>query len=317
VHTLSITEIGVHNDVCVGHLKIGIVVNYNSTTDAIGCCKSLIAGGIDRVMVWDNASSEPIEELSEFAERNPSVVLWPSERNLGFGAAVNRAVALASEGLAEGVIWIVNPDATVSKSALEHLHRALDDGWDFVSPVIFTGAHDHPTIWFAGGELDVASGNSQPVVEPLAPESVKPATFLTGAALCTKLSTWRALGGFRNDLFMYWEDADLSYRATSRGFRLGVVADASVWHRVGGSQEVGGKSRLYYYYMGRNRIKVCAGAAGRFGIVFGKGARVTLRFVRAAIGERDAALSKSMAFVWGTITGLVGTFGTRSAIRGV
>lgn len=118
------------------------------------------------------------------------------------------------------------------------------------------------------------------------------------------VETWNELGGFRPDLFMYWEDAEFSLRASAQGNRLGVVGSARVWHKVGGSQGGDGKSALYFYYMARNRLLVCRPDGGRLGLLAVVGLRYTLRLLRSALRERDERWVKSMAVVRGSLAGL-------------
>ena len=62
-------------------------------------------------------------------------------------------------------------------------------------------------------------------------------SFVTGAAMMMHISTFELIGGFREDLFLYWEDVDLSLRAGRAGVRMELVPDARVWHAEGGSAE--------------------------------------------------------------------------------
>jgi UDP-N-acetyl-D-mannosaminuronic acid transferase (WecB/TagA/CpsF family) len=81
--------------------------------------------------------------------------------------------------------------------------------------------------------------------------------ILSGAAMFMSLSTWNKLGGFRPDLFMYWEDTDFSIRARHAGVQLFVEPRAEIWHAEGGTMSSdSGMSRLYYRFNCRNRIIV-------------------------------------------------------------
>jgi len=46
---------------------------------------------------------------------------------------------------------------------------------------------------------------------------------------------FEALGGFDENLFLYFEDKDLCKRAADRGFKVMYVPEAEVLHRLGGS----------------------------------------------------------------------------------
>ena len=63
----------------------------------------------------------------------------------------------------------------------------------------------------------------------------------------------------RAELFMYWEDIELSFRARERGWRMGVAYDLVAVHDEGGSSAVGrGRSALFHYFQSRNRLIVLA-----------------------------------------------------------
>lgn len=115
--------------------------------------------------------------------------------------------------------------------------------------------------------------------------------------------TFRALNGFREDLFLYWEDADFSRRATDAGLRLAVDLDAQVWHAVGGSGDAHGRSATYYRYMQRNRLIVASTWSSRSGLVFGAGAVETLKLLARPIKERTGKLGKIRAGAVGLIEG--------------
>lgn len=290
-------------------LVVAVIVNYETTRLAKECAKSLFRAGVDRVVIWDNASPSGIEPLATWALKNSNIELVRGQENLGFGVGVNRAVAEALKRDDVTHLWIVNPDVLVPNWALGPLLDAAREGWDLLSPVIETGDKTAPTVWFAGGEVRPEAGVCLPWIAPIDPRAVLASSFITGAATFMTRRAWDTLGGYREDLFMYWEDADLSLRAAASGLRVGVVGGSTVWHEVGGSQGDPGKSRLYFHYMARNRILVCASFASRTSIVFGRGARYTARLLRTASGEDQARCAKLCEVVRGTLAGLVSASG--------
>jgi GT2 family glycosyltransferase len=59
--------------------------------------------------------------------------------------------------------------------------------------------------------------------------------FLTAASVLLRREALETCGLFDEEFFMYWEDADLSYRLRRGGWRLGVAAASLVPHREHGS----------------------------------------------------------------------------------
>ena len=67
---------------------------------------------------------------------------------------------------------------------------------------------------------------------------------------------WEELGGLREDLFMYYEDTDLSWRIRESGRRVEFVAGAVVRHEHAASS--GADSPMFVRVNARNRILVAA-----------------------------------------------------------
>ena len=124
--------------------------------------------------------------------------------------------------------------------------------------------------------------------------------------------TWHALGGFREDLFLYWEDADLCRRAVDAGLVLQVVPDARVWHAQGVSSAGGrtGNGPAFYYYNQRNRVLICGGRVGKWRLVAVTGLRETLRLLaKPLLVERSARWVTFAASLRGLRDGLQGKKG--------
>jgi GT2 family glycosyltransferase len=61
----------------------------------------------------------------------------------------------------------------------------------------------------------------------------------SGAAMAVRRAVWDELGGFAEEFFAYYEDADLSWRAWLRGHRVVFVPEAVVRHRYEFSRNPG------------------------------------------------------------------------------
>lgn len=283
------------------------LVNFNSSRELLQCITSIPIGTYDSLVVVDNGSDRENVSLLEFADfgTRPIRCIYSSD-NSGFGSAMNRAVE-ALGAREEDHIWLLNPDMVVNGDAILRLRNALfSREADIVSPVITTGVAAE-SIWYAGGDMDLKRGcTSHKKDDPYnRSELLSAVSFVTGAAPMMAFATWRKVGGFRTDLFLYWEDADLSLRATALGFRMAVVNHARVWHKVGASSGSSGKSLLWYYFMHRNRLIICGAYHSPLSLLIGKGATITLRlFVRAA-RERDMAVQKCFASIRGVKDGIL------------
>lgn len=183
----------------------------------------------DEIVVVDNASSDGTVEL--LADRFPQVRVVRNERNLGFGAAVNRG-ALALDG---DVLVLVNNDVTCEPEFLERLCAPFaDEAVGMAAGVLLQG--DAPgLIDSAGIELDTTlrswdlGWNAPYDALDGAGGPVGPC----GGAAAYRLAAFRRLGGFDERLFAYWEDVDLALRFIADGWRCELVRDARALHRHG------------------------------------------------------------------------------------
>ena len=79
---------------------------------------------------------------------------------------------------------------------------------------------------------------------------------LCGGACAIRRDAWEGLGGLREDLFMYYEDTDFSWRLREAGRRVEFVAGAVARHEHAASS--GADSPMFVRVNARNRILVAA-----------------------------------------------------------
>jgi N-acetylglucosaminyl-diphospho-decaprenol L-rhamnosyltransferase len=199
-----------------------------------------LAGEVDpeAVVVVDNASSDGTAEA--VAERHPAVRVLRNERNLGFGAAVNRAAL----HLDADVLVLVNNDVVVEPGFVERLLEPLaEPEVGMVAGVLLQSAAPD-LVDSAGIELDPTLGSwdhlwNRPAAElAAASDPVGPC----GGAAAYRLRPFQELGGFDENLFAYWEDVDLALRLRAAGWRCALARDARALHEHG--QTVGASSPL-------------------------------------------------------------------------
>ncbi|OZD58426.1 hypothetical protein CH263_24515 [Rhodococcus sp. 06-1059B-a] len=280
-----------------------MIVNYFSSEMISDLFASLDVLSFDGICVVDNSCD--VDEVGRLISvcRNVSALTVRTASNVGFGAAVNLGASQFQMSSSD-YLWILNPDtipdAKCARSLLEtmRLERA-----DFGSPVIVTGS-GRDSVWFSGGFFDIRRGRTEHFVDAVS--EVRVCNFLTGAALMVSAQAWKDLSGFREDLFMYWEDADLSIRASKLGCKMIVDPGAEVWHAVGATSSTSGRSSLFHYYMQRNRLIVLR---EQFGAAYCwhpmrllESLRMTVRALRESSGRRG----KVRASIMGAAAGLQG-----------
>ena len=266
-----------------------VIVNWRQAELTIRAARSIREqlGDGDVLVIVDNASGDgSVERL-----RREGLTVVESSENLGFGAGVN----LGAQGMVEDVLVLLNNDAVAKPDFLEALLRTLSDPPSATAPAAATarillagrwkpaaqGRQDalvspHTGRWTrvsdeaaARGEGEVlvnstgnqvdASGNGydRDWLVPAGQEHSPSEVFgLCGGACAIRREAWQALGGFREDLFMYYEDTDLSWRLRERGWRVVYVREAVVLHEHASSSGTG--SAMFIRVNTRNRILTAA-----------------------------------------------------------
>jgi GT2 family glycosyltransferase len=177
------------------------------------------------VIVVDNGGSDAEVVAAEGRER---VQLLEPRENLGFAGGCNFGAAEATSD----VLVFLNPDTVVGPGALRQLARTLEDTGVGIAMARLC-LLDRPELLNSGGTVVHVSGLAwagrfgEPAENIRSLEDVAAAS---GAALAIRRDTFQALGGFTNELFMYQEDVELSWRAHLAGLRVVVDPGADVFH---------------------------------------------------------------------------------------
>jgi GT2 family glycosyltransferase len=206
--------------------------------------------GLAETIVVDNGGGGP--EIDEARARKGVRVVDAGE-NLGFAAGSNLGA-----GEAEGdVLVFLNPDTVVAPGAVEQLARRLEDSTIGIAMARLR-LLDHPERLNASG-VDVhvtgigwAAGYGEPADSV---SEVGDVPSASGTAMAIRAETFRALGGFADELFMYLEDLELGWRARLAGLRVVVDPAADVFHEY----EYGRNPRKNYF-LERNRLIFCLSA---------------------------------------------------------
>ena len=71
----------------------------------------------------------------------------------------------------------------------------------------------------------------------------------SGCCMLVKRPVFDKVGFFDENMFMYYEDSDFSWRARLMGFKIGLVPNSIVYHKYTFS-----KNKNKFYYLERNRL---------------------------------------------------------------
>ena len=235
---------------------ISIVIVSYQTSDLVAQCLDSIAQHAPeaQVVVVDNASRD--SSADRVRREFPEVELVSLDRNLGFAGANNAGLPRCR---GEFVV-LLNSDTLLMDDSLQRMAE-----WMRATPDL--GAASPRLIGFDGNPQccryrfptlgdSVRTALRRPA-RAFPPEVSEP-SWLAGTALMLRRSALDAAGGSLDDrFFMYWEDADLSYRLRLQGWTVATCPDAVVKHlggASGGGPDASRRTDLYAWYAwGRHR----------------------------------------------------------------
>jgi N-acetylglucosaminyl-diphospho-decaprenol L-rhamnosyltransferase len=213
-----------------------VLITYRSTVNAQQCLERIVnsCGSIPDLglIVVDNSPDGIDSEFFESCQahvRQLQLIRRPD--NPGFAAACNLAAQLATAP------WLIllNPDLHVEKEQLELVLSALVEQPPDVHSLAIaqrTKGVSHCGIafnragWFHDRPIESSSRSFGP----------------SGGAAAVRTETFLGLGGFREDMFAWGEDADLAIRLWMSGHRtheLSVLFEHDGGHSVVGSSKLG------------------------------------------------------------------------------
>ena len=205
------------------------------------------------VIMADNGSTDGTPEVA--VERYPNLRLLHMGSNLGYGSAVNRAVAaylsdpeLTDAGDPEYFV-VANPDVVWGPRSIDDLLAATERWPDAGSlgPLIrdpdgsvYPSARHQPSLVRGGMHAVVGPfWKSNPWTAAYRQERLAPSErsvgWLSGSCLLLRRAAYDAIEGFDERYFMYMEDVDLGDRLNRAGWQNVYVPAAEVLHDKGHS----------------------------------------------------------------------------------
>ncbi len=198
------------------------------------------------VIMADNGSTDGAPE--EALERYPNIRLLRTGANLGYGTAVNRAVAECLDECSDFFV-VANPDVQWGPRSIDVLLEAAAR-WPqagSLGPLIrdpdgsvYPSARHLPSLIRGGMHAVIGpmwksnpwtATYRQDRVEP----SERPVGWLSGSCLLLRRAAFDDVGGFNELYFMYMEDVDLGDRLGEAGWQNVYVPSAEVLHDKGHS----------------------------------------------------------------------------------
>ena len=270
-----------------------VTVTYNSA-DVITVLLDSLPRTVP-VVVVDNASTDNTVQL---AGSFPNVVVRPMATNKGFGSANNAGARLAETQY----LLFVNPDVRLDAGAIPALLAAAErlPQRSAINPR-FLDCNGRIQLRAPSRFLGRARGERSTV-----PAGDVALNVLHGAAIFMRKEHFHEIGGFDENIFLYFEDDDLSLRLLNAGFGLFHAHDAIAHHRGGASTTPSAElTRFKNYHWLQSSLYV----AEKYGARPSRlplGGKLAARWAGAAISQRAAERLKYEGRILGLAGALTG-----------
>lgn len=240
------------------HKKVTIVIpNWNGHKDTVECLNSLesLTYSNYEIVVIDNGSTDG--SVAMLRESNPDIMIVELPDNTGFTGACNEGIKMAVESGSEYVFLLNNDTVLNDADMLEKMSGYLEDNTDVGMLAPVTLYHDTNKVWFAGGELDRNTGilklwgQGEEYTKDNEHEAVY-CTFLVGCALFVRTELLQKIGGLYQPYFLTSEESELCVNIMDHGYKLAVLCNVSLFHKV--SRSMGVESPLLTYFLYRNKL---------------------------------------------------------------
>ncbi len=243
-----------------------ILVNWNSFDVTNDCIHTLhqLSYPYHSIIVVDNGSADG--SGARLQQVHPDIILLTSDTNLGFTGGNNLGLRYSLQHDFTYSI-LLNNDTFVTPDFLTNFVTYMNENPQsgVVQPKIFFH-HDRSLIWDAGSYFNAFLGRTYTVglnqTDRPAFNTQKQVDWITGCAFFVRNSVLQEAGILAENLFIYYEDVDLSFRIRKLGYQLIYEPASVIYHIAGMSNKSKTKgpegfvSPVVHYLNLRNRIWV-------------------------------------------------------------
>ena len=217
-----------------------IILNYNGKSKLNACISSVLHSDYENleVVIVDNGSSD--SSFDDARRDFPKCHFIKSSKNFGCSRGNNLGLRWALEKFAD-FIFILNNDTLIETTTISTLVATMKKmpKAGIISPLIFK--KNGKDVWFAGGKIDWIRMRTEHILEN-GFSTPRKTEYISGCAMLIRKDVFKKVGLFDERFFLYYEDADLSLRASRRGFELYIVPAARIVHLEQSSTENAAKT---------------------------------------------------------------------------
>lgn len=219
-----------------------IVLEYNNFDDTIQCIDSIKKSDYKNYQIFlvDNASEISIyKKLVKYYENDTKVTAIRSPINNGYGAGNNYGIKYSNKHNPDYYL-IINNDTIVEHDMITKLVKLIekDEKIGIVFPLVMFLLNDIKSniINSAGGNFcKFGFANDKyfgAKIEHFHDKIDNNFFFAPGACFLIRKSTFEEINGFDENIFMYWDDVDLSWRNRLIGYDIQIESKSKIYHKM-------------------------------------------------------------------------------------
>jgi len=215
-----------------------IVLSYFGYKLCLSCIESVLSELDATIFLVDNSEDEHEKEqlIGKYCKYENIQLIFPEE-NVGFASGVNLALEKAqNEGF--NVFFLLNNDAVLLKGSGPSILDAINDNpCTLIAPLICWDGSIRGYNYYHRYLGLIVCKQPQYIIGWQ--------QYFTGCALIFDSSVLKRVGTFNESFFMYGEDVEFCYRATSKGIPLFNINEELVFHKGNESSRM---ASLFYEY---------------------------------------------------------------------
>lgn len=211
-----------------------VILNWNGKHLLVECLPSVIEAALccgkkTQIIVVDNNSSDGSRQFLK--ENFPFVKVLALSDNFGFAKGMNEG-ARAAEG---NILIGLNNDVLVEKDFILPLISHFTKDKKVFAAACKMLMWDRKTLNFGRAVGRFKLGIFRKIYQE--PGKATTALYACGGAFAATREKFLELGGFDEDMIVYWEDMDICYRAWKQGYKTIYEPSSIVYHKFHATYE--------------------------------------------------------------------------------
>ncbi len=200
-----------------------------------------------------HTKEKSVKNIQEGITTRHPIIFIQSKKNLGFAGGNNIGIRYALTKNEFEYILLLNNDTVVKKNFLSLLIKNIKENNFGIAGCKIYYYHNPRKLWYNGGKFNEWFGRAVHIQKEIR-KNFSEINFITGCCMLLRKDVLENVGLFDESYFMYIEDLDYCYRTQKRGFKLGIVHNSIIYHKVSSStgEEI---NAFNSYWMIKNKIK--------------------------------------------------------------